>query len=98
MYNCEICKSSFKHKNGLKRHCSKKHNGKGYDDSHKCKFCGKEFLTGQKLGSHVRGCKLNPNYKKTKAKIIKSRKGKPLSESQKQAIRNSINAKVKEGT
>ena len=28
----------------------------------KCKYCDKEFNTKEKLGGHVRWCKLNPNY------------------------------------
>ncbi len=29
---------------------------------HICRFCGTEFASGAKLGSHVRGCKKNPKY------------------------------------
>ena len=28
----------------------------------KCKYCGKEFESKQKLGGHTTACKLNPNY------------------------------------
>ena len=43
---------------------------------YKCKYCGKEFNSGQKLGGHVRKCKFNPKYKeiieKWKQSFIKS--------------------------
>ena len=29
---------------------------------YKCKYCGQEFDTKQKLGGHVTSCKKNPNY------------------------------------
>ena len=32
----------------------------------KCKYCGKEFDTPQKLGGHIIRCKMNPNYDKNK--------------------------------
>ena len=40
----------------------------------KCKYCGKEFESKQKLGGHVTTCKLNPNYLKNKENIIIARK------------------------
>jgi endogenous inhibitor of DNA gyrase (YacG/DUF329 family) len=37
--------------------------------THICKYCGKQFDTGRKLGGHVVSCKMNPNSQKyTKAK------------------------------
>jgi hypothetical protein len=35
------------------------------DKKHICKYCGKEFESGIKLGGHVVGCKLNPKSKET---------------------------------
>ena len=45
---------------------------------YKCKYCGKEFDNGQKLGGHIIKCKLNPKYKEIinnwRKKIITSKK------------------------
>lgn len=43
------------------------------NDKHICKYCGKEFETGIKLGGHVSRCKLNPKYKETINNIINAR-------------------------
>lgn len=40
------------------------------NSNHDCLFCGKEFETGPKLGSHVRNCKERPDYNKIKEKQI----------------------------
>lgn len=37
---------------------------------HDCKFCGVEFETGPKLGSHIRTCKSRPDYEQIKEKIL----------------------------
>lgn len=37
---------------------------------HKCKYCGKEFENGCQLGGHITRCKLNPNVKPLKRKIL----------------------------
>lgn len=37
---------------------------------HDCKFCGIEFETGPKLGSHIRTCKSRPDYEEIKEKIL----------------------------
>lgn len=37
---------------------------------HKCKYCGKEFDSGIKLGGHVVWCKNNPSVEETRNKII----------------------------
>lgn len=39
---------------------------------HICKFCGKEFKSGQSLGAHIIGCKLNPKAHDLYKKISKS--------------------------
>ena len=39
------------------------------DKKHICKFCGKEFESGKKLGGHTVRCKLNPNSKEMYQKI-----------------------------
>ena len=36
------------------------------NSNHDCLFCGKEFETGPKLGSHVRNCRERPDYDKIK--------------------------------
>ena len=35
---------------------------------YKCKYCGKEFETGSKLGGHTSNCLLNPNRTTNKGK------------------------------
>lgn len=40
---------------------------------HICKFCGKEFKSGQSLGAHIIGCKLNPKSNNLRKKISKSK-------------------------
>lgn len=52
---------------------------------HICKYCGKEFETGVKLGGHVARCKENPKYKDIINTIVNSRnstinKNNPLEE------------------
>lgn len=50
---------------------------------HKCKYCGKEFETGVKLGGHVSRCPMNPNKNQEKIQqIIKENfeKRNPLEE------------------
>jgi len=50
---------------------------------HKCKYCGKEFETGVKLGGHVSKCPMNPNKNQEKIhQIIKENfeKRNPLEE------------------
>ena len=39
-----------------------------------CKYCGKEFDNGQKLGGHTNVCKLNPNYDKHIIQLENARK------------------------
>lgn len=39
-------------------------------EMHVCKYCGKTFETGNKLGAHVIGCKYNPKYREIREKII----------------------------
>lgn len=41
---------------------------------HVCKYCGKNFKSGQSLGAHTVLCKLNPNRNNTIKKTINSRK------------------------
>ena len=36
------------------------------ENKHICKYCGKEFKSGQSLGAHIITCKLNPNSIKIK--------------------------------
>lgn len=76
MYICNICQKSFEKKMALAGH-KRIHNGKPYIRKkqlrlgdinlrnhigcHICKFCGKEYSTGMKLGGHVPMCKLNPS-------------------------------------
>lgn len=43
------------------------------NNKHICKFCGKEFETGIKLGGHVSRCKLNPKYKETINNVTNAR-------------------------
>ena len=31
------------------------------DNKHICKYCNKEFKSGQSLGAHITHCKENPN-------------------------------------
>lgn len=52
----------------------------------KCKFCGKEFLDGRKLGGHQTWCKYNPNISLTKTKLSKLSSNKKLSNETKQKI------------
>lgn len=40
----------------------------------KCKYCGKEFETKQKLGGHVNFCKLNPKYEQNLKNLNEARK------------------------
>ena len=40
------------------------------ENKHICKYCGKEFKSGQSLGAHVITCKLNPNSIKIKLVYI----------------------------
>jgi hypothetical protein len=40
----------------------------------KCKYCNKEFVTGNQVGGHQTSCKLNPNSKKIRDKISASKK------------------------
>ena len=54
-------------------------------NKHICKFCGKEFETGVKLGGHIVRCKKNPKYKDLINTIVNSRnstinKNNPLEE------------------
>lgn len=69
-YACKICNANYESKRSLKRHCVNHHNGFGYEERHFCKYCNKKFETGYSLGSHVRMCKLNPNFQK-RYEIIK---------------------------
>ena len=45
-------------------------------DQHICKYCGKSFETGPKLGSHYLHCEKNPSYQDIKLKILDSRSRK----------------------
>lgn len=58
---------------------------------HICKFCGKEFDSGHKLGGHVSCCKDNPN------RLQYSFSGKKLSQNHKDAIKKGMKIAVKEG-
>ena len=40
----------------------------------KCKYCDKEFETTRKMISHLRHCKLNPNYEKNLELQLKAAK------------------------
>ena len=40
----------------------------------KCKYCGKEFKSKQKLGGHTTACKLNPNYENHLLQLKNARK------------------------
>lgn len=62
---------------------------------HKCKFCGKEFETGPKLGGHVVLCKLNPNFKNTCKKKSLKMTGN-LNPSSKKENRDKISKTVRE--
>ena len=108
MYKCNICEKEFENRYAFLGHCSS-HNRKKKEKKVKvvvekkyiCKFCDKEFSTGQKLGSHVRMCKLNPNYseriKKSseKSKITKDSK---WHEKYDKLVSESIMKKVENGT
>ena len=55
------------------------------EKKHICKYCGKEFETGVKLGGHVARCKENPKYKDIINTVVNSRnstinKNNPLEE------------------
>lgn len=41
---------------------------------HKCKYCGKEFETKQKLGGHIIWCVKNPNVNKNRNNIVNTNK------------------------
>ena len=41
--------------------------------SNKCKYCGKEFDTPQKLGGHIPWCENNPDLEKSKERLSKAR-------------------------
>lgn len=43
-----------------------------------CKYCGKEFDSGQKLGGHMISCKYNPNIKNILDKAKNTRKNKNI--------------------
>ena len=45
-----------------------------YKPVFKCKFCGKEFDTKQKLAGHTRTCKLNPKYNEVLKQLEDARK------------------------
>ena len=52
----------------------------------KCKYCDKEFETTRKMISHLRHCKLNPNYEKNLELQLKA--AKKTAESLKESSKN----------
>jgi len=60
---------------------------------HKCKYCNKEFSSGQRLGGHINNCDYNPNIKiirrKRKEQSSKNAKGRKLSDKTKKKISES---------
>ena len=77
---CEQCHREHDGSYGSGKFCSfeckQKHNSKSSSKIHICQYCHKEFLTGAKLGSHVRGCKENPSVIKRRQKQLKDLKEK----------------------
>lgn len=65
---CEQCGNEHNGSYGSGRFCSlsckQKFIANKSGKVHKCKYCGREFETAQKLGAHVRCCSKNPNWKK----------------------------------
>lgn len=66
-------------------------------EEHKCKYCGKEFETGRKLGGHTASCKENPKRKETLKKLKQEAKGKKLSKKAKEKISKAMKKAHKEG-
>lgn len=66
----------------------------------KCKFCGREFDKGQKLGGHLTTCLLNPKLEETRRKIsINSTINNPASNPDvKRKISETVRGKVKDNT
>lgn len=64
---------------------------------HKCRFCGKTFDKGIKLGGHVVYCKSNPNRNENRRKLSESLKGIPLTESARKILSVAMKLAVKEG-
>lgn len=64
---------------------------------HKCKFCGKEFDNGLKLGGHIVWCKSNPNRESSITKISFKSKGRTLSNTAKNKISKTVREKIKKG-
>ncbi len=63
-----------------------------------CRFCGRSFESGQKLGGHARMCYSNANREMTIKKIGDKRRGRLLSLDQRSKISKTIQAKIVEGT
>lgn len=55
----------------------------------KCKYCGYETDTGQKLGGHISNCKSNPNYEKKCIKLSKLGKTRKVSNETRKKISES---------
>jgi len=67
---------------------------------HKCKFCGKEYETGVKLGGHTVRCKLNPHSKEMYKKMGEKMRGEnnPSSNPEvKSKISETVQNKIKNG-
>lgn len=77
---------------GIKRtHIQKK--------KHICIFCNKEFERGVQLGSHIRGCKLNPKFNDIQKKIYNTKKKNNsfCTDLTREKIKATINEKIKNG-
>ena len=100
MYICKNCGKKFETKQSYAGHMSRYSRTKKQKPKikeHFCKFCYKEFETGPKLGSHVRMCKLRPDYESLLKKSTSKRIGIKLSEEHKNIISESMKKAHKEG-
>ncbi len=91
---CQFCEKRFFNKKNYLEHIANDHNDKkelliGIELLHKCPYCGKEFISGQKLGGHVVRCKKNPYkvyYKKPKGHKHSEETKKKISDSLKRYL------------
>lgn len=86
---CYICNKKFDSYEKCRRHQRRFHK---IELKHICKFCNKEYKSGQSLGAHIICCKLNPNRI-----IIQSFKGKKHSKETKEKISKSMSLNNKGG-
>lgn len=107
MYTCKICGKSFEKKQSYAGHVSSHNRGESYkknrrkkplkENSHKCKYCEKEYESGIALGGHTGSCIKNPTRHIKIEKTNKNFLGKKHSKETKKKMSKSMKKAHREG-